>query len=169
MDPVDIISGSIGHDFLTLWVHESTWGVIKTTDCYTSVESWTQDWKKILSIGEIFFLFWVHESSWGTLFYTLCRILDPCFKIASPLGLPWHLIYNHGPWICISLWVHDSKLGLNFILCTILDPGFVFLCGSMIVHEIYHDTSCTILDPGFFISLWVHDSTLDLPWQVRLS
>ena len=88
-------------DFLTLWVHESTWGVIKTTDCYTSVESWTQvaqEWKKFLPIGEIFFLFWVHESSWGTLFYTLCRILDPCFKIASPLGYDF--------FICGSMIVH---------------------------------------------------------------
>ena len=123
MDPVDIISGSIWHDFLTLWVHESTWGVIKTTDCYTSVESWTQDWKKILSIGEIFFLFWVHESSWGTLFYTLCRILDPCFKIASPLGYDF--------FICGSMIVHYVY---NCTSCTFLDPEFVFLCGSMIVH-----------------------------------
>ena len=143
MDPVDIISGSIGHDFLTLWVHESTWGVIKTTDCYTSVESWTQDWKKILSIGEIFFLFWVHESSWGTLFYTLCRILDPCFKIASPLGhdffylwvhdstlgLQLHLVYNPGPRICFSMWVHDSTLGLPWHLMYNPEPRYFFFVG----------------------------------------
>ena len=29
MDPVDIISCSIGHDFLTLWVHDSTWDFSK--------------------------------------------------------------------------------------------------------------------------------------------
>ena len=87
----------------------------------------------------------VHEVPF---FYTLCRIMDPCFKNASPLG--------HDFFICGSMIVHQVY---NCTSCTILDPGFVFLCGSMIVHQVYHDTSFTILDPGFIFlcgSMIVH-------------
>ena len=66
------------------------------------------------------------------------------FSLVSKKFLGMRNITLYSVFLCGSMIVHKVYHDTS---CTIMDPGLIFLCGSMIIHQVYHDTSCTILDP----------------------
>ena len=124
MDPWFKNASPLGHDFFSLWVHDSTLGL---------------QLHLVYNPGpRIYFSMWVHDSTLGLPRYLMYnpgpRKYFSMWFHDSTLGRPWHLVYNHGPRIYFSKWVHDSTLGLplqvyNWTSCTILDPGFFFYVG----------------------------------------
>ena len=78
------------------------------------------------------------------------------FSLVSKKFLGMRNITLYSVFLCGSMIVHKVYHDTS---CTIMDPGLIFLCGSMIIHQVYHDTSCTILDPRFILfcgSMMVH-------------
>ena len=136
MDPWFKNASPLGHDFFSLWVHDSTLGL---------------QLHLVYNPGpRIYFSMWVHDSTLGLPRYLMYnpgpRKYFSMWFHDSTLGRPWHLVYNHGPRIYFSKWVHDSTLGLplqvyNWTSCTILDPGFFFLCGPMRENTLWYTTA----------------------------